>query len=277
MGIIVKQSIKGNLWSYAGVMIGFVTTTWLYPEFLSTELVGLLGIFVSVSAITSQLCNLGINGVTSRLFPYFRNKDNGHNGFLFLALMIQTIGFLMFILIYYLFRRNMIELNMEKSAILADYIDLIIPLTFFTLLFIFFETYNRVLYDSVSGTFLQEFAQRVLILVFVLLYAFRVLDLNQFILSYVAALSMKGILLFFLLCYRGEINFRPQPAFLNKKLAKEIANVALFSVLGGVGSSLTLYIDKPIINYLLNLSDTGIYTIAFFFRLNGRSALPAAS
>ena len=47
MGIIIKQTIKGTLWSYLGVAIGFVTTAYLYTNYLSTEIVGLFGLLLS--------------------------------------------------------------------------------------------------------------------------------------------------------------------------------------------------------------------------------------
>jgi O-antigen/teichoic acid export membrane protein len=42
-------------------------------------------------------------------------------------------------------------------------------------------------------------------------------------------------------------------------------SVALFSILTGLGNSIVFNIDKIIINQILGLSQTGVYTIAFFF------------
>ena len=81
MGIIIKQSIKGSIWSYIGVAIGFVTTSYLYTEYLTPEIVGLLGLLAAYTALSGQFFLFGIQGVTSRLFPYFRDSQKGHNGF----------------------------------------------------------------------------------------------------------------------------------------------------------------------------------------------------
>ena len=96
MGIIIKQSIKGSIWSYLGVAIGFVTTAYLYSEYLTTEIVGLLGLLLSYSILFAQFSSLGINGVTARLFPYFRDKGKGHNGYLFIAFLVAAFGFSLF-------------------------------------------------------------------------------------------------------------------------------------------------------------------------------------
>ena len=61
MGIIIKQSIKGSIWSYLGVGIGFITTAYLFPNYLSSDTIGLFGLLVSWSVLLSQFSSLGIN------------------------------------------------------------------------------------------------------------------------------------------------------------------------------------------------------------------------
>ena len=163
MGIIIKQSIKGSIWSYLGVAVGFVTTAYLFPNYLTTDTVGLFGLLLSWSLIFAQFSSLGFHGVTSRLFPYFRDKEKGHNGYLFIAFWVMLSGFILFLVFFWFFRPYLVESNLEKSKLFADYIDLLVPLTFFALLFVQLDTFNKLLYNAVFGTFLQEFLQRILI------------------------------------------------------------------------------------------------------------------
>jgi O-antigen/teichoic acid export membrane protein len=265
VGIIQKQTIRGSFWSYLGVIIGFITTSYLYPKFLTTEIVGLFGLLIAISNITSQIASLGINGVTARLFPHFRSPENRHHGYLFFSLITQLIGFLIFVLIYFLIKNKLIENNLEKSTLFASYAYLIVIITFFFIVFNFFDTYIKVLYNAVIGTFLQEFFQRVLILIAVILFIFSLIDLNQLIIAFALAVSFKGILIFLYLLDKGEINLKPGRGFIKKPLRKEIADVALFSIIGGLGSMIVFQIDKIVINQMLDLSNTGVYTIAFYF------------
>lgn len=265
MGIIIKQSIRGSVWSYLGVIVGFVTTSYLYTEYLTPEVVGLFGLLMAISTLTSQLASLGMGGVTSRLFPYFRDPASKHNGFLFIASLVQLAGFLIFLLGYYAFKDTLIQSNVEKSPLFADYVFLIIPLTFFFLIFTFLDTYNKLLYNAVLGTFLQEFLQRFLILSVVCLYIVGLLSFEQLIIAFVVAVCVKTVVLFFCLFFRGEIHLRPKPGFIDKKLKKEMVNVALFSVVGGMGSMIVFNIDKIVVNQMLDLGNTGVYTIAYYF------------
>lgn len=265
MGIIVKQSIKGSIWSYLGVLIGFVTTSYLYPKYLTTDVVGLFSLFTSYAMLFGQISLLGLPGVTARLFPRFRDKESGHHGFLSLSLLIFAIGFILFALIFGSLSSWMIASNSQKSALFSEYIMLLLPLTFFMMVFIQLDTYNKVLYDSVSGTFLQEFLQRVLLFAITLVFAFGWINLHQLILAYAIAFCMKAGILFFILLQRGELKIRIDKSILTPAFKKEILDVALFSIITGLGTMVVFNIDKIIINQLLDLSSTGVYTIAFYF------------
>ena len=155
--------------------------------------------------------------------------------------------------------------NLEKSKLFADYVYLLLPITLFTLLFVQLDMINKVLYDAVLGAFLQEFLQRLLIFTVTILFIFGVFNLHQLILAYATAVCVKGLVMFLYLLVKGEMSFKPRLKFIDKKLRKEIIDVALFSILTGLGGSIVFNIDKIIINQLLGLGQTGVYTIAFFF------------
>ncbi len=265
MGIIIKQSIRGSFWSYFGVIIGFVTTSYLFPNYLTTDTIGLFSLLIAYSTLFGQLSLLGIHGVTSRLFPHFRDKESRHHGFLFIALIFMIVGFSLFLILYAIFSPFLIETNLEKSQLFSDYIYLLVPLTFFTMVFVLFDTYNKVLYDAVFGTFLQEFSQRLLLLLITLLFVFHFINLNQLIIAYALVVSLKGLIILTFLYYKGELKFKPESGFISKSFRKELIHVAAFSVLGGLGSMIIFNIDKIIINQMLDLGNTGIYTIAFYF------------
>jgi O-antigen/teichoic acid export membrane protein len=265
MGIIIKQSIKGNIWSYLGVIVGFVTTAYLFPNYLSTDTIGLFGLLLSWSIIFTQISSLGFPGVTSRLFPYFRDPAKNHNGYFFITLLVTIAGFLAFYIFFLFFSPFLVESNLEKSKMFSDYVYLLLPLTFFTLFFVQLDTINKLLYDAVFGTFLQEFLQRILIFTVTMLFVAGIFNLHQLIIAYSAAVCAKGLVLFVYLLFKGEVSFKRQPGFISPHLRKEMISVATFSILTGLGGSIVFNIDKILINQILGLSDTGVYTIAFFF------------
>ncbi|RKD92583.1 lipopolysaccharide biosynthesis protein [Mangrovibacterium diazotrophicum] len=265
MGIIIKQSIKGSIWSYIGVIIGFVTTSYLYPNYLTTDIVGLFGLLISYSTLFGQFSLLGMQGVTARLFPHFRDKETGHHGFLTVSLIFFALGLILFLTFFFLFSPWLIKSNIESSKLFADYVYLLVPLSICTMIFVQLDTYNKVLYDSFSGIFLQEFLQRFLLFGITVAFALGWLTLAQLIFSFAAIVCVKAIALTAILSARGEIRFTLDRDFLTPKFRREIIDVAVFSIITGLGSMIVFNIDKIVINQMLDLSNTGVYTIAFYF------------
>jgi len=265
MGIIIKQSIKGSIWSYLGVIIGFVTTSYLYPNYLTTDIVGLFGLLVSYSTLFGQFSLLGIQGITSRVFPVFRDKESNHHGFFFISLIFFLSGLALFLIFFFSFAPWLVENNQEKSKLFADHLYLLIPMTLFTMIFVQLDTYNKMLYDSVSGVFLQEFMQRGLIFLITVFFALNWISLNQMIWAYAAIVCAKAVVMVIILAKKKELNFQIDRNFVTPKLRKEIIDVGLFSIVTGLGSMIIFNIDKIVINQMLDLSNTGVYTIAFYF------------
>ena len=84
MGIIAKQTIKGSVFSYLGVVLGGINVAILYPRILSEDQIGLINILIALSAIFAQFSSLGINGVTNYFFHHFiTGKSFLWSGFLF--------------------------------------------------------------------------------------------------------------------------------------------------------------------------------------------------
>ncbi|HEY9113717.1 MAG TPA: hypothetical protein VIN10_03400, partial [Bacteroidales bacterium] len=95
MGIIQKQSISGTIYSYIGVLLGFVITGLLFPRVFTTDEVGLLRVLISYSTLLAQFAGLGFSAVTVKLFPFFHSEKKNHHGFLGLVSLVSLFGFLL--------------------------------------------------------------------------------------------------------------------------------------------------------------------------------------
>lgn len=265
MGVIQKQSILGAIYSYLGVGLGFLITVILFTQILSTEQIGLLRLLVSYSSIIAMFASLGINSVTIKLFPYFRNDEKKHHGYLGIALLVTLIGFIVAIIVYILFQPYIVEKAQEKSALFIPYFYFVIPLALFTLLFGIFDTYYRVLYNAVKGIIYKEVLQRVFILVAVILYYLGIVDFYEMVWLYVFAFIAPSLLLLAGLIRSKLFFIKPAFSFVNKKLATEMFNVALFGILASFSGVIVQTIDVIMVNDYLGLSLTGVYSISFFF------------
>jgi O-antigen/teichoic acid export membrane protein len=265
MGIIQKQAIKGTVYSYIGVLIGFTTTAILFPHILTTDQIGLLKLLVSFSVLFAQLGSLGFNNVLNRLFPQFRDYPSKHNGFIAIALLITIVGFVIISIAFELYKPVLIRNNIEDSALLVEYVDLIFPLIFAILFFNLFDTYNKVLYDTVLGAFLKEFLQRALILISILLYFFNLIDLQNFVIAYIISFLIPTLILLGILIQRGTITFNYRKEAFTKPVIREMTIISLFGFTAGLGGLAIIHIDTLLVNKFLGISMTGIYATTFFF------------
>lgn len=265
MGIIQQQSIKGAIYSYIGVAVGFITTAVIFPHLLSTEEIGLLKLLVSFSILFAQFGSLGFVYVINRLFPYFRDEKNGRGGFLTVAIVVTFAGFIISVIGLEILRPLIIRNNIEDSALFVNYFNYLYPLIFFTLFFSLFDNYIKALYDAVIGLMLKELIQRVLILVSILLYFFNILNFNGFVIFYVISLSLPTFILLAVLGINNELIIAlPGPVF-SRGMWKEILTLCLHGMIIGFGSIIILQLDSIMVNKYLGLSMTGIYATTFFF------------
>ncbi len=264
MGEIQKQFVKGTVFNYLGIILGFLYVGILFPKLLTTEQIGLLSVLVAYATIAAQLSSLGFNAVTTRFFPYFRNKEKGHNGFMMMGSSIQIIGFvgssiILLVLQYFHF------LNSKGNPLFDQYFYVIFWLLFAILFFNFFDNYFNVLYNAVIGTALKEFSQRLFIFVSIFFIYFQLIDFKAFVFLYAIAISLPLIIIVLLLLRRKEFFLSLPKKPIEKSLKKEMREVAVFSIISGFAGLLTLNIDRIMIQSLEGLGQTGIYTTMFFF------------
>lgn len=275
MGVIKRQSIKGTIYSYIGTVIGFVTAGLLFPRFLATEQIGLLSLLASYSTLFAVFGSFGFTSVIIRLFPYFRDEKNQHHGFFILTAAVTAAGYLLSVLLFLLLKPVIIKDSIEQSPLFVSYLYLIPPLIFFLLLFTIFDSYNRALFNATYGTFLTEVFQRFAILVLILLFIASLLSFNSFVILYISVLCLPGIFIFYPLIIKKQVFMKPEFSFIDRKLRKEIANVSLFGIIMGYSNIIIQRVDTIMINSMIDLSATGIYSISLLF--GSIVSLPARS
>lgn len=265
MGVIRKQAIESAVYLYGGVALGFVVTGVLAPNFLTKSEIGALNLLMSFSGIFASFGLLGFTTATIRYFPQFRNPEKKHHGFLFLALTVGAIGFLLFLIAYHPLKPFIIEQNREKSPLLAEYFYLIIPLTFFQIYFSLLDVYSNMLYRASVGMFLREFLQRFLVLAGLILLVFHLLNFGQYVYFYTAAVCLPTLVLAAFLMLKNEFHLKPNLSLLDKPMLQGLADVSLFGFLNNFSSFAVLRIDAIMLFYYIDDAATGVYVTTFYF------------
>jgi O-antigen/teichoic acid export membrane protein len=267
MGIIQSQSIKGTLYSYIGVLLGFVTTGLLYPFVLEPEQIGVTKLLLSYSTLATQLASLGFNGVAVRLFPYFRDKKTAHKGFLYLGLLISAIGLLITFVGLFLMQPWIISKSIEKSALFTEYFSWIYLLIITQLIFSTLDNYFTQLFNSTYAIIHKEFVQRILLIIITLLFWFDWINFSQYIMLFVIAVSIPTLLLTYNIYKAGELRINPTLKYIDKDLMNQVVKVSLISIFTSVTSVIILNIDSIMLSTIAGVAATGIYTINYFFAI----------
>ena len=158
----------------------------------------------------------------------------------------------------------MLGLFIEKSPILAQYLDYAIPFAFAWIILTLFDSYLRSLYKTVFSFVVREVIKRLIVTLTVGLYVLDILDLGQFVLAYVGLNCMLPIALIFYLAYIGELHLKPQWGRIWPRLYKHMIRYGLFTVMAYGSTMLMGYIDAIMLSSMEGESDAGIYTLSFY-------------
>ena len=262
MGVIARQSIKGAIANYIGVAIGFVIVFFVQTRYLTEEEVGLTRVMVDAAMLFSTLAQLGSNASIVRFFPHF--KDNsGNHGIFGLSLLLPLVGFLLFGLIFLIFREPLTAVYAAKSPLIADYFYLLPMLTFFALYMTVFETNASVLMRITVPKMVREVGIRVFNLVAYLLYGYRLISLDLFVWLFCGSYVLAMVLNLVYLISLGHISFRVDWQFLTRERWREIGRYTLFMTATALAGNIPL-INSLFLGAKAGAALTGVYAIAFY-------------
>lgn len=262
MGIIFRQGIKNNIITYVGVLIGFLSILVIQPIVLQPDELGLLRLLFSVSALFASIYPLGLNSFTLKYFPYIKDHQKGHHGYLGFLLITSVALFSVGAVILYFTRPLIIE-KYAGSAAFIEHFNYIFPLSFFLGVFSMLTSYSSALYKTTFPSFLNDVAYRILIIVVLGLYYMKIVSFDFVLVVYVFAYLLLVIALFLYLARTDVIHIR-----VNWRIFKtiNIREAVRFTVIMSIVtiSSLSLRsIDAVFIGSYLNLTAVAVYTVSW--------------
>jgi len=264
MGVIQRDSFRITIIAFAGAAIGYLNKVFLFPNFLEPEQVGLANLMITIALIYSQVASLGVNNITIRFFPFFKDNPKNHASFLFAITAFATAGFVVVSLLVALLRQPFNEFYGQSSPLLVEYFWYLVPLAFSTLYFNLFDSYLRSLFRNVVPSLIYEVGLRLFITVSVLLFAFGFLSFPGFVVVYVAANCLPAFILIAYTFFIGQLSLHPLSTPLLKRLRAIMVNYGVYSFLNNLSFLLLASIDALMIAGMLNLSAAGIYTTMVF-------------
>lgn len=264
MGIVKRQSVKFSIVSYAALLLGTINVLFIYPFAFDPEELGLIRFILEAALMIVPFISLGFGNVIIKYFPHFKNDSKTNNGFLFFVYVIPIFAFIIFVLFLLLFKEDIYHYYSEKNSLFEKFLIFVVPLSGLILLSYLSQSYCYNFQRIVVPNILNNLLIKITLPVLALLYYYQVIMLNQLMNGVV--LTYVIILIGFLVYIHslGHFSLKPQLSFLDKFKIKEIANYSFYGILSGIGSVVALRIDTFMIASMVDLTNTGIYTIAVF-------------
>ena len=263
MGILLRQSFWSTIVIYLGVVLGFVNSIILFPKFLSTEQIGLVRQIISAATLLIPITTFGVNSTYVKFYPIFMDNKNQKNQFFIYELIVIIICFSIVFIFLNIFFESISNLFTDKSALLFQYFDVFLLILFSLSISTLFESYLKARYDTVLNNIINGVSNRLLTAISILLFSSLLINFDQFI--YLQALIYSiGVIVLIIYAYQKEkfkLNFNLDSI---KYKLKEIFNYSSFAFIGSFSNIIVLNIDVLMVTSILGLSDTGIYTTAFY-------------
>lgn len=266
MGIVVRQSIYNSLASYLGVIIGAINTIVLFPNIFTADEFGLTRVIGAAATLFSSFSLFATPNSTIKFFPFFKDKSKKHNGFLFYILSIPLIGYIIFLVISYVFKDNIINHYSGKTDLFGEYFNYIPLLVFYMMYFKIFDAYLRGILKTVIQSFLNNVVLRFSWTILIILYYYDTLSFEQFIFYYFNMYALILLILVVYTAYLKQLFILPDFRMFTKERIQEMLIYALFIILGSSSAMLAGTIDSLMIGALIEdgLSNVAFYSVALY-------------
>jgi len=273
MGVILRQGSWNTVLSYIGVAIGVLNLIFLYPFFFQAEEIGLIRILTSLSLLFSHVASLGNGSIFIRFFPHFKTEDKTHHGFVGAIWTYAAIGFVLATIIYLLFRPWIITAYTDTAPLFLEYDLILIPLSFFVVIYNLAEIMDRSIFQTVFTLFVREVLLRLLTTFGIVSVAWSIWTFEGFIIYFLAIHAATALLVLVRTSLRGEFKWVIPVGFFDLRKRMVMMRYGAITFLSGITTFIVQSIDSLMLGAYVNLEAVGIYTIAFF--MGSVIAMPA--
>lgn len=264
MGIVQKDAFRTTIISYIGILLGYLNKGFLFLIILSTEQIGLVNLVVSVGTLFAQFANVGAIYTTWKFFPFFRNPEKRHYGFLPLILSIVLVGIVICTSFTILFRHQIESLYIEHSKMFLSYYLWILPIGISYVLFMILEIYLRSFYKNIISVVAFEITLRLILTILLFLLWFKLISFNVFVIAHSLSYIIPTLILIVYLYRLNELNFSLASIQIPKRFKKILIQFSVFNYINTLGIVLVNSLDVMMIAKFIGLNATGVYTTIIF-------------
>jgi O-antigen/teichoic acid export membrane protein len=267
LGSIRKQSITNAVITYSGVLIGFISLLFIQPNLLKPEELGLTRILLAAASLVASLLPLGVSSVTTKFFPYFRNKEKGHHGYFVFMLLFPLAGTLICAALIYLFKDWIILQYAEQSPLFIRYFHLLLPFAMIMGLNMALNSYSASLFKTTVVSLFEGVITRLLFILIIVLYYLQYIDLSSFVSLFILIYLLQTIGVFIYLWVLDKPSLKLNMTQLREVGLNKMIFFGLLLTLTNISSLSMRHLDAVMIGKYMKLEFVGIFAVAAYLAL----------
>jgi O-antigen/teichoic acid export membrane protein len=278
MGVIKRQSIKTNIVSLVGILVGALSTLTVYSWPETKPLYGLAQTILSFAKIAVPVLTIGAAAVAIRFYPEFQDESGRSRGLFSLLHLMLLPGILLFGLLFGYLGGEIQPLLSELGFRLRPFYENPGPIAALLLVIALggiYDNYARNFYRTTIQTILVNLLPKVGLPLLLFLLFWHWVPTESFFAGLIAIYGLSAAGLLFYIYRLGGLDWQLRPwAWLRPKL-RSIFAYAGYSTIGSIGSILAFQVDILMVGTLISLTGTAEYSIALFMtsviEITGRS------
>ncbi|RIW12696.1 polysaccharide biosynthesis protein [Algoriphagus lacus] len=264
MSKIAQQSIQTTIFSYVGVVLGYINVLWLYPYALDATELGTFRTIQDLGLLFVPFAQLGVGHGITRYFP---KLEQNQSAFLSYSLAFSMLGFAVVSLLFFGFKDQLIGLFAVNSPEIINFLGVVLLITLFALLSSVLDAYGRSYLKVAIPTFFREVFLRILTSLLVGIYLLDWISFEQVMQGLVAVygFALLGVLIYLVWLGKVKLDFNWKnfpPGFRSSFL-----RFSLITFLATAASTLIMKIDSIMVSSMVSLEANAIYSIAFYMAL----------
>lgn len=264
MNDIRRQSIISTIFTFIGFGVGLANSLLFTRQgWFSIEQYGLTRSFFDFGQVIFACSFLGTTAIIYKFSPYYKaHLKNEENDLLSWNILVSLVGFLIFLSLSIFFKDFFVRKFGAKSPLLVQYYYWIFPFGFFLLMFSLIESYCWSLKRTVISNFLKETALRLVTLILILLFIFKLINFDLFIKLFAFIYGLILLIIIIYLLKKNEFFISFKTSIVTRKFKKKMAVFGLFIFAGVAVSTVAATIDSVIISSLIGQTALGVFALS---------------
>ncbi|WP_179344829.1 oligosaccharide flippase family protein [Winogradskyella ursingii] len=259
MGIILNQSLKNTISTYAGFGIGAINTLFLYTNFLTDEYYGLVAFVLSAANIMMPFTAFGVHNAIIKFYSSFKTK-NSINSFLTLMLFLPLVFIIPVSIIGFFAYDTIGTLLSNENPIVGNYVWHILVLAISMSYFEIFFAWSKVHMQTVFGNIMKEIFHRACIMILLFAVYLEWLTVEHFMVGLVLVYLLR---MFLMQMYAYSLRL-PRLKFQKIEKLPNVLKYAGLIIIAGSVAMLILDIDKFMIGRMMQIENVAYYSVAIF-------------